>query len=203
MAHLLGQIDCLDEVEVERLVLWAAGNHAFGQGGDPADVSVHRTGPVAVKDRDQAIGADQLAYIEAVQFLVGERTTAPRLEIFAQARLFIQRKGVPLADAAGEILVLDRDPLTWDLETDDDLLARGELLRGLGANGEDAVADCMMGAGWNWIRLSLIRYVDRHDLFWFCWLLTGYWLLTKEGLYFLRYCQRRTTLRKAHQAFDI
>jgi hypothetical protein len=120
-----------------------------------------------MEDGDQAIAADQFADIEAVQFILSERTTAPRLEVFAEAGFFVQRQGVSLADATGEILVLDGNPLTGDLETNDDLLARRELLRGLGADGEDAVANCVMGSGWDWIRFGLIRYVDRHDLFWF------------------------------------
>jgi hypothetical protein len=120
-----------------------------------------------MEDRDEAVGPNQLADVESVQFVLGERTTAPRLEIFAEAGLLVQRESVPLADATGEILVLDGDPLTGDLKGDDNLLARRELLRGLGADGEDAVANCMMGSGWDWIRFGLIRYVDRHDYFWF------------------------------------
>jgi hypothetical protein len=31
----------------------------------------------------------------------------------------------------------------------------------------------VMGSGWDWIRFGLIRYVNRHDLFYWLLLVTG------------------------------
>jgi hypothetical protein len=91
-----------------------------------------------------------------------ERLATPRLEVFAETALLVKAKGISLADAPREILIFDRDALCWDLKADDDLLASGELLGWLGAHGDDAVADCVMGSRWYWIGLGFIGYVDRH-----------------------------------------
>jgi len=99
-----------------------------------------------VKDGDEAIGADHLGDIKAVKFLLRERLATPRLEVFAEAALFVKAKGVSLADAPWQILILNCDAFRWDFEAHDNLLARGELLGWLGANGDDSVADCVMGA---------------------------------------------------------
>ena len=113
---------------------------------------------------DEAVGADHLGDIKSVKLLLRERLATPRLEVFAEAALLVKAKGVSLADATREILVLDRDPLTGDLEGNDDLLARCELLGWLGANGNDAVADCVMGASGYWVAFVFIGYVNGHDV---------------------------------------
>ena len=118
-----------------------------------------------MKDGDKAVGANNFAYIKAVKLLLRERLATPRLEVFAEAALLVKAKGVSLADAPREILIFDRDALCGDFKADDYLLSRRELLGWLGAHGDDAVADCVMGSRWYWIGLGFIGYVDRHDLF--------------------------------------
>ena len=117
-----------------------------------------------MKDGDKAIGANNFAYIKAVKLLLREGFPSPRLEVFAEAALLVKAQGVSLTDAAWQILILDRDALCWDFKAHDDLLPRGELLGWLGANGDDAVADCVMGARWHWVGLGFIGDVDRHDV---------------------------------------
>jgi hypothetical protein len=89
---------------------------------------------------------------------------SPRLEVFAEAALLVKAQGVSLADAPWQILILDGDAFRGNLKADDNLLTRCELLGWLGANGDDAIADCVMGSGWYWIGLGFIGDVDRHNV---------------------------------------
>jgi hypothetical protein len=73
------------------------------------------------------------------------------LQVFAETGLLVEREGVSLGDASRQILPLDLDPLSGDLKRYDHLGARRVLLAGLGADGDDAVAHCVMGAGRNWV----------------------------------------------------
>jgi hypothetical protein len=118
-----------------------------------------------VKDGDEAVGANYFRDIKSVKLLLREGLAAPRLEVFAEAALLVKAKGVSLADAPRQILIFDGNALCGNLKTNDDLLARCELLGWLGAHGDDAVADCVMGARWHWVGLGFIGDVDRHDLF--------------------------------------
>ena len=81
-----------------------------------------------MKDGDKAIGADHLGDIKAIQLLLREGFPSPRLEVFAKAALLVKTQGISLADTARQILILDGDAFRGNLETDNNLLARCELL---------------------------------------------------------------------------
>ena len=64
-----------------------------------------------MQDGDQAVGADHLADIEAIQLGWREGFSSPRLEVFAEVGLLVQTERVSLADAPRKILILDRNTL--------------------------------------------------------------------------------------------